>query len=175
MHLQRTALICGFLFATAGSANSAPDKDEALMEGLTAFGLRGIWAPDCYKPISPDNPRISINLTVPGTPEIMTRRSNASYDFETMFIQDVEPTFPDMLTLKLTSMTLAADVSYDRTDTYQAFGKRLRLMRSEITEASGRAANSGFNVGLHVENGLSPAIRNAASYLFSPLLEQCKE
>lgn len=135
---------------------------------MTGFGLRGVWSPDCYKAITPDNPRISINFSYLGVANI-EKRGKAKTDFsflETMRIIDATVIQPDMLLLKLGGISWKDQpLVQDRIDTYQRLGARMRLFRSEVT--------SGPKLGLVVDEGL---IRNGTYYdLPSPILEQCQD
>jgi len=155
-------------------ASSADSMDADIARVMDGFGLRGVWAPDCDRPASVDDPRLSIELSTPGLPEIRTWGASPSDAGEFIAIESAQLVSADMLELKLNALTSDPNILYDGMDTYQRIGAGVRLWRSERTWASSAAQALGY--GAHVlrdqgtDAGLVPGRR-----FVSPILEQCNE
>ena len=93
-----------------------------------------------------------------------------------MHVDSAELVGPDELTLRLAPLfVVSTPVDYERIDTYQKYGSRIRLMRSEIVRSSSDAQQAGLGLGLVVANGLSPGTPNASSYQIVQAMERCTE
>lgn len=158
-------------FSSAG-ARPADGRDGSVVQVLGRFGLQGVWAPDCHAPVAIDNPRLSVDLSTLGLPEIRAWNGSPYDAGEFIQIASARLLSADMLELKLNSLTSDPTIFYDRTDTYQRIGIRVRLWRSERTWASEAAQALGY--GAQVLRTVETDADPARGEPLSPLgLERC--
>ena len=159
-------LLLAMLLTSPKSSTAAADPTAPIVDALTAFGLRGVWSPDCYRPASPNNPRTEIDASQFGLVEI--RQAD-----EMMAVEGAFPLGTDLLALRLSSLTTMQDDSVDRLDVYRKIGNRMQLYNSEVTAASDGARWRGVVLGKTIVNGASRQPIAGGGFFILPLLEQC--
>ena len=164
----------------AGTTQAAVDDDAEIVQALSNFGFRGVWAPDCYRTMKQDNPRIKVDITHPGLISIRTYTQSVSVDDEYAKVIKADIVVPDKIVLQLELYTYDQSVRdgyvvFGRNDTYQKMGSRMRLMRSEAVLGNPKSPKADTRLEVIVDRGMSPAILNASSYRLTPILERCAE
>lgn len=165
------AVIATALCPSAG-ARPPGSMDGNVAQVLGRFGLQGIWAPDCHGPVASDNPRLLVDLSTLGLPEIRAWNGSPYDAGEFIQIASARLLSADMLELKLNSLTSDPNILYDRTDTYQRVGMRVRLWRSERTWASEAARALGYGAQV-LRNMETDADLARGERLPFPALERC--
>lgn len=177
---HRLGWLC-LLLLLSSSTYAADDPANKVLPALTAFGLRGVWAPDCYRPPSQVNFRLSIDpsamigtVTLEKRSFLVTDERHEPLEWMEISAARVEN---DIIALTLGSLTGDGEHGYFKIDTYQRFGNRIRLMRSEHTFAQPKLLSEGYRLGIATNKGFTPSVNSSLGNTenIEPLLERCNE
>lgn len=169
------------LLLLSSASHAADDPANKVLPALTAFGLRGVWAPDCYRTPSQVNFRLSIDASTMIGAVTLEKRSFSVTDGRHGPLEWMEVSAAwvenDIITLTLGSLTGDGEHGYSKIDTYQRFGNRIRLMRSEHTFAQPKLLSEGYRLGIFTDEGFTPPVNSSLRNLVrpEPLLERCNE
>lgn len=177
---HRVVWLC-LLLLLPSPIHAADDPANKVLPALTAFGLRGVWAPDCYRPPSQTNFRLSIDASTMVGIVTLEKRILSLIDERHKPIEWMEVSAArienDTITLDLGSLSGDSEYGYYKIDTYQRFGNRIRLMRSEHTFAQPKLLSEGYHLGIVTDEGFTPPIKLSLGNPMraEPLLERCNE